>query len=175
MADFVRVPGLVLDASFLINLLATQECKALVEAINLHCVTTDAAAREVLRHPVTGKAFSDPEEAIEWLQPVVAHGLDPDGVARYIDLVAAPPPNGLGDGEAACIAAAHRLGYGICLDDGRARRIVAECYPDLSVWWSIELLAHPRVEKVLGKERVAECIVRARTFGRMRMPPGWTK
>ena len=131
MADFVGIAGLVFDASFLINVLATQECKAIIEAIDLHCITTDPATKEILRHPVTGIAFSGPEEAIEWLHPIVPRKLDPEGGDLFMSLVGAPPPNGLGDGEAACIAAAHRLGYGICLDDGKARRIVSEAYPGL--------------------------------------------
>lgn len=173
MTDLIGIRGLVLDASILINLLATQECRAIVEAVNVHCVAAEQAINEVIKHPVTAQIFSGTAEKLHQLRPVEMHHLDAAGIARFVSLASAAPPDGLGDGEAASIAAAHRLGYGICLDDGKARRIVSEAYPELPVWWSVELLGHKRVEKALGVKRAKDCIDSAKVFGRMRLPRDW--
>ena len=170
MVDLVRVPGLVLDASMLINLLATQECSAIVAALGVRCVTPEQALAEITKDPITRQPFPNRERALQRLSAVGVHILSGDHYERFLAIAGAAPPNGLGDGEAASLATAIALRFGICLDDGKARRICSEMYPEGTIVWSADLIAHARVVKALGKVRATSCYDHARQFGRMRTP-----
>lgn len=175
MADLARVRGLVLDASMLINLLATQECGAILHALAVSCVAPEQALAEVTKDPVSKQRFSERKSVAARLAPLKAYALSGEAYEQYLTLAGAPPPNGLGDGEAACIAAVGALGYTICLDDAKARRICAETFPTIAMLWSAELIGHARVVKTLGKKRSDECFHQAKHFGRMRTPPHWPR
>lgn len=170
MVDLGRVPGLVFDASMLINLLATQESAAIIAALGVHCVTPEQAMAEITKDPLTRKPFPNRQRALQRLSGVQVRPLAEDAYERFLSIAGASPPDGLGDGEAASIAAAISLGYGICLDDGKARRICAAQHPSGMIVWSADLISHPRVVKALGKDIAESCFDHARQFGRMRIP-----
>jgi hypothetical protein len=170
MVDLGRVRGLVFDASMLINLLATQECAAIVAALGVPCVSPEQAVAEITKDPLTRKPFPNRARALRRLSSVGVHTLDDQGYERFLAIAGAAPPNGLGDGEAASIAAAIILGFGICLDDGKARRIYSEQQPAGVVVWSADLISHPLVVNALGEIVTASCFEHARQFGRMRIP-----
>jgi hypothetical protein len=175
MADLALARGLVLDASMLINLLATQECAAILQALGVPCVAPEHAIGEVTRDPVSRRRFADGSRNSERFTPLTTYALRGESFERFLVLVGAPPPDGLGDGEAACIATAGELGYAICLDDKKARRICREAVRNVKLTWSADLIGHERVVAALGKKRSDSCFQMAQKYGRMPLPPHWRK
>lgn len=78
MVDLGRVPGLVFDASMLINLLATQESNAIVAALGVRCVMPEQALAEVTKDPLTRKPFPNRQRALQRLSAVEVYSLSGD-------------------------------------------------------------------------------------------------
>lgn len=77
----------------------------------------------------------------------------------------------VGDGEAATIAYAATHGRAALMDDRKARKICAERFPNITQIYTVELLLHPCVHKMLGKLGQIDSIVKALREARMRVPP----
>lgn len=79
----------------------------------------------------------------------------------------------LGNGEAATIAFAQDRGEIALVDDRKAVRIGAERFGDLSLGFSLDLLAQRDVKSTLGCQGLNDAIVNAVYVGRMRVPTEW--
>lgn len=165
-------PVLVLDASVLINLLATARMAEILLATGSRCVVTDQ---------VWGEVWSNPRDTPHvrragLLDPFVASGalareaLPADAVQTYLDLAGAEPPDDLGDGESATIAYAAAEGALALLDDTKAIGLGRRRFPDLRTMTTAELLKRPEVHRALGDAGVAEALFDALRFARMRVP-----
>lgn len=162
--------GLVIDASVMINLLATDCVVELIEAVRVPVLIESHAAREVRRHPrerVENPRVLDPLVTAGSLQRV---SLGEAAVETFIQLTGAPAPDDLGDGESGSIAHAIHVGAAVALDDGKARRICRERFPDLPVYYTVELLQHANhlaaVDPVIHRSAVFDALIHAR----MRVP-----
>ncbi len=171
MPDPAGSPGLVLDANVCINLLATEAVADLLGALAVPCHVPAQVLGEVTRDPVTRVALPDAGHPLRGHAPALRiAALTADEVDLFLDLVGAPAPDALGDGEAAAIAVAVHRGLDIAVDDRKARRIVRDRFPALRPFWTVDLLRAPRVVAGLGAARAADLFDRARRHGRMHVP-----
>lgn len=171
MPDPAGSRGLVLDTNVWINLLATEALDEVLDALAVPCLTPEQVITETTRHPVTGLAFSPDDHPLRGLTPrVEVLTLGGAELSLFLDIVGAPAPDALGDGEAAVVAAAVTRGLDVALDDRKARRIIRERFPRLRAFWTVDVLRAPSVVRALGARRAAECFERAQRFGRMHVP-----
>lgn len=171
MPDPTGGPGLVLDTDIRIDLLATEAVADLLGALAVPCLIPTPVLGEVTRDPVTRAALPDAGHPLRRHAPLLAVvGLAAPEVALLLDLVGAPAPDALGDGEAAAIAVAVHRGLDIALDDRKARRIIRDRFPTLRAFWTVDLLRAPSVVAGLGATRAADLFDRARRHGRMHVP-----
>lgn len=158
---------LVLDTSVLLNLLGSGHPRRLLAALDADCVVTSQVIGEVTTEPCPsdGGTLGDLEKE-GFVRPYMLAG----GVlASFIELVGAPSPDGLGDGEAATIAAAEALGADAALDDKKAIRIASTRRPPLAVCSSVRLFQMAQSVGVTGVE-LTELLFNALTRARMRVP-----
>jgi predicted nucleic acid-binding protein len=164
--------GLVLDTSVWINLLATGAMEAILEALAVPCKAPEQVVSEILRHPVTGESLTaDSHPLCQLGQQVSVSLLEGKELDLFLDIVGAPAIEALGDGEAAAIAIAVYRGLDLVIDDRKARRILRERFGEVRTYWTVDLLRASRVVTALGRKRAEDCIVKARRFGRMHVPP----
>lgn len=157
--------GLVLDTSVWINLLATDMVEPILAALGATYYAPIQVEAEITRHPVTG----EPVRA-EQLNPVKIVELEGLEIDLFFEFVGAPLGNALGDGEAAAIALAFCRGFGLAIDDLKARRILRERFNNVTAFWTVELLQHSSVVNALGTPLAEKCFANARQFGRMHIP-----
>ena len=171
MPDPTGSPGLVLDTNICTNLLATEAVADLLGALAIPALIPAPVLGEVTRDPVTRASLPDTGHPLRLHAPLLTIvGLAAAEIALLLDLVGAPAPNALGDGEAAAIAVAVHRGLDIALDDRKARRIIRDRFPTLRTFWTVDLLRAPSVLKALGARRAADLFDRAKQHGRMHVP-----
>lgn len=123
---------LVLDASVLINLLATARMESILSCICPSVMVVEEVVGEVRRNPRDRKenaAILDPlftQGALTKVSLSTAEAM----LEHYLDLAAgSKDQEDLGDGEAASIAyAVHHL-YAVALDERKARAVCSRRYP----------------------------------------------
>jgi hypothetical protein len=87
---------------------------------------------------------------------------------HLVAVAGAPPPDDIGDEEAACISYAYGIEGAAVLDDPKPERIAEKILP--GVLHSLDLLSAPSVQENLGNTAVAEALDRARREVRLRVP-----
>jgi predicted nucleic acid-binding protein len=170
MRDLTVSPGLVLDASVWINLLATDAIDAILAALAVPCHAPQQVLMEVNRHPVTGAAFTTDRHPLASLNGVSIVALAGAELDLFVDIVGAPMGEGLGDGEAAAIAVAVSRNLDLVIDDRKARRIVRERFGQVQTHWTIDILRAQSVVSAVGASLAEEYFARAKRFGRMHVP-----
>jgi hypothetical protein len=161
--------GLVLDASVVINVLASGQPRAILRASATRRVVIAVTSREVFRHPLRPGDRDDP------LGPLVQDGtverieLPEEAEGRFVELVGGLPPNDLGDGEAATLAAAEALGMAAALDERKGRRVARDLMPDVELVSSLDLFRSESVGQALGV-RLADAVFSSLLHARMRVP-----
>jgi predicted nucleic acid-binding protein len=162
--------GLVFDTSVWINLLATEQPWTILSALNTHCVTPDEVVREVKRDPVTQRSYPQDKHPLRQQPSVDVVQLEGQELELFFSLVGQDSEDALGDGEAAAIALARLRHYAVALDDGKARRIVRERYPETSILMTVDILRDRSVVALLGVEGSKAAFHKAKQFGRMHVP-----
>src|SRR5713101_4355796 len=118
MLNSAATAGLVLDTSVWINLLATEAMEAILGALAVQCYAPEQVVTEVTRHPVTGVAFAAENHPLRQMSSGISIiSLDTSELAIFLEIVGAPAPDALGDGEAAAIALAVSRGLDLVIDD----------------------------------------------------------
>jgi len=159
------------DTSTVINLNATGCAREIVRAIPNKLVVVDVVAAELDE----GQRRDRPYAGL--LNQLVAAGhveivkLNDPAALHFEKLVVGPAAMTLDDGEAATIAYAVVHKGTAILDERKATRICAERFQKLRIGCTVDILAHPEVQKSLGKEMLAEAVFNALYNGRMRVFP----
>lgn len=167
---------LVLDASVLINLIATGSCEGILAALPNRIQMTEEAATEVGR----GRSRQSDSSGTAW-QPVKLSqhletvSLKGAAVRVFRELVSGPGPQTLGDGEAATIAFANEEGAVAVMDDRKALRICNARFPDLRTASTVDILTHRRVCTTFGEHRSADLVFEALQNARMRVPESYLR
>ena len=169
MSGVVKGPH-VFDARALINLECVDDACDRLRALEVRIIAERHAVREVTRSYRPGRK---PLEVLECAGLLEVVDLDETGYDHFQQLVGATSPDDLDDGEAGAIACAQRLGLGIVLDDGKARRIVGREFPAMRTLFSIELFAAASSSPGFDEAKVRNAAAQAVDRARMRIPPQW--
>jgi predicted nucleic acid-binding protein len=164
------VGALYADASVLINIIATDVAVELLRTVGVPVLIARPAAEEVVRDPrrkVSGRARLD--ELVQAGVLEIAE-LGSEHLGRYVELVGAPGPDDLGDGEAATICAAEISTAAVALDDAKAIRVAAKQCPEVQHVYTVDLLLHACRSGSLSATDCRKALTDARSFARMRIP-----
>jgi predicted nucleic acid-binding protein len=172
MADLSTSKGLVLDTSVWINLVATEELEAILNALAVPCHAPEQVIAEITRDPVTGMAYSADNHPLREVAELSILSLEDAELNLFLDIVGASSSDALGDGEAAVIAVAVSRGLDLVIDDRKARRILRERFHQVRAFWTVDLLQAHSVTSALGRRRANNCFAKAQRFGRMHVPRG---
>lgn len=165
-----RLSGLVLDASVLINVIATDIPGELLRSAGAPVYVPSFALSEVKRDP---RGRATPEEIF---RPLLRAGvlsvieLSAEEAATFIELVGADPADALDDGESAVIACAHHRGHGAALDDAKALRITWSRFPAVTTFFSVDLFEMAQERGLVSAELARPAFEDARRYARMRVP-----
>jgi predicted nucleic acid-binding protein len=163
---------LFLDASVIINLVASDRSDEILKALARPIIIEKTACFEFKRDPRDG---ADAQVAINSL---VNNGrlkvisLSDLQYETFINLTGALPPDDIGDGEAATIACASGVGAAV-IDDRKAIRIAVKDFPHIAIYSSLDLLCADCVFSALGKDVVTSAVRDSINMARMRIPHRW--
>ncbi|WP_296278005.1 hypothetical protein [Pseudomonas sp. UBA7530] len=161
--------ALVLDASVIINLLATGHANTILQALAVPLYVTDYVVREIEQGAVNGR----PEPALlaELIsnQVLIIKELTGTALEDFFGMVSGHTSSSLGDGEAATLALAYRNGFSAAIDEKKATRIAEERFEALQLGTTVDILASPQVQRLLGREALATAILRALQRARMQV------
>lgn len=172
MPSVLSVP-LVLDASVLINLLATGRLEGVLSCFCPSAVVVEEVIGEVRRNP------RDRQENPAILEPYFTQAvLTRESLSTseamlelYLDLAGADEQEDLGDGEAASIAYAVHQGYAVALDERKARAVCRRRYPSVQICSTLDVLRTLESAGGFPRQHVVESVYDALKFARMRVPP----
>jgi predicted nucleic acid-binding protein len=156
---------LVLDASVAINLLATGQPWSILTALGFRAHVPEQVLREVVRCPITQRAYSDEKHPfrispnVEIVQLASAEVEDFVAIAQHV-----------GDGEAASIAVALARKLPLALDDRRARSTAKARDGTIGLIWTTELLRHPTLKAAFSADDIDAFFADAIRHARMYVP-----
>lgn len=153
--------SLVLDASVVINLLATGQPIPILRALARPIVVAANVVREIERGAVNGRHEFDLLTHMIDGRVVGVAELEGDALGIFFELVSGSSSESLGDGEAATLAFAHRMGCLAAIDEKKATRLAAERFESLKIVTTVDILAHDTVQTSLGDARLADATLRA--------------
>lgn len=164
------LPGLVADASAVINLLASGVARPVLGSLPVRLRVVKDVSSELAAGQRRGWNSSDrlAELVDEDLVDIVE--LDKFSHECFESLVAGAAVDTLDDGEAATIAYALAARASALIDERKARRICALRFPALPVHPTLALLTSSHVTTLLGVAPAAEAVFNALNIGRMRVP-----
>ncbi len=161
--------AIVLDASVIINLLATGHANTILQALAVPLYVTDYVVREIEQGAVNGR----PEPALlaELIskQVLVVKELTGTALENFFGMVSGRTSSSLGDGEAATLAIADRNGFSAAIDEKKATRIAEERFKTLQLVTTVDILASPPVQDSLGREALSTAILQALKRARMQV------
>ena len=163
---------LFLDASVVINLVASSYMDGILIALKRPIMVTEEACAEFKRHPRDGGSSQSVMEALQNRGRVQIVKMSDPQIEVFLRLTGCPPPDDLGDGEAATLACADGVGCAV-IDDRKAIRIASRDFPDQAVYSSLDLFCAEPVLHGLGRPSIAKAVYNAIKTARMRVPQHW--
>ena len=164
--DDVSVPA-VADASVIINLNASGCTRAILDALPQSVLVTETVASELADGRTSGRSDADALFALSEGGGIEVAALTDTELQHFMSLVRGPASETLDDGEAATIAAALERAGTALIDERKAHRTCAQRFQGFMIGCTIDLLAHPNVEAVLGRDGLTDAVFgslqRART------------
>lgn len=160
---------LVLDASVIINLLATDHANAILQALPTPIVITENVIREIELGTVNGRP--EPKQLLDLIHNQILKSEELSGIAleHFFDLVSGSTAASLGDGEAATLALAHSNGYTAVIDEKKATKISSGRLESLRLITTVDILAYEPVRISLGNEVLARATFQALKSARMQV------
>ena len=162
---------LICDASFWINLVATQSAEPLIGAWGHPLSLTTVAYTELKSGELTGRTAGAAvtDLVARGLVHVVEHSPEDDEL--YLSLIVGAASETLDDGEASTIVCAIRQGGIAIIDERKAISLAATRFPTLPVLSTTDLLLDGRVADALGEASMIDALFGALSDARMRVPP----
>ncbi|MBW5451423.1 hypothetical protein GRF21_09940 [Pseudomonas aeruginosa] len=161
--------AIVLDASVIINLLATGYANTILRALATPLYVTDYVVREIEQGAVNGR----PEPALlaELIsdQVLIVEELAGAALEDFFGMVSGHTSSSLGDGEAATLALAYRNELSAAIDEKKATRVAAERFESLKLITTVDILAYAPVRSSLGNEVLAKATLLALKHARMQV------
>ena len=162
---------LVADASTIISVNATGCSKRVIEALSNRVTVVDVVAGELEEGRQRKRQDADLLKRLVESGHVEIVQLDAKGEEYFGQLVVGAAQMTLDDGEAATIAYAVANSGIALIDERKANRICAQCFPELRIACTVDVFMHPDVQNQLGKEALADGVFHALCHGRMRVFP----
>lgn len=163
---------LFLDASVIINLVGSGHADTIIDALNCPVLIEENVHREFKRHPRDGRDSRTAIDALVSSGRLTLVRMTPTEFDRFLAYTGAPPPNDLGDGEAATLACAFERGSA-AIDDRKASRIAADTAPHVKIYCSMDLMCAASVVSALTQDKVRQAILDALKYARMHIPQEW--
>lgn len=163
---------LVLDASVVINLVASNCMDGILMSLKRPIIVTENVCAEFSKTTRDGRT---PEQVIENLKTrrrIEVVRMSDEQFDTFLRLTGCLPPDDLGDGEAATLACADGAGCAV-IDDSKAIRVATRDFPHQAIYCSLDLFCSEQVLSGLGRTTVAQAVYDAIKVGRMRVPHSW--
>lgn len=161
--------ALVLDASVIINLLATGYAGPILHALAVPLFVTDTVVYEIEQGAANGRPEPALLAALINDQVVTVKELTGSALENFFGMVSGHTSSSLGDGEAATLALAHHNGLSAAIDEKKASRIAAERFESLMLVTTVDILAYAPVRASLGNEVLANSTLHALQRARMQV------
>ncbi|SDK76613.1 hypothetical protein [Pseudomonas indica] len=161
--------AIVLDASVIINLLATGHANTILQALAVPLYVTDYVVREIAQGVVNGRPEPALLDELISNQILIVKELTGTALEDFFGLVSGHTSSSLGDGEAATLALAYRNDLSAAIDEKKATRIAAERFQMLKLVTTVDILAAPPVHESLGNEALRTAILRSLQRARMQV------
>lgn len=162
-------PPLVLDASVIINLLATGHADTILQALPGRPCVTENVVVEIKGGAENGRPESKKLFDLIESGNLEVVELDEQALESFIGIVSGSSSDSLGDGEAATLAFAHRNRLIAAIDERKATRVAAERFGSLKIATTVDILAHTSVRFALGPEQLPTAILNALRLARMQV------
>ena len=162
--------SLVSDASVWINLVATGRAEEILRSSPVELVITTTVRDELENGRAKGRQTAAEVARLIEASVVREVSLRTTDEAVFLGLVAGPTSLTLDDGEAATIAYALGSGTVALIDERKATDLCADRYPALIVMSTTDLLLAAPISSSFHDDGLKECLFRALTVARMRVP-----
>jgi predicted nucleic acid-binding protein len=163
---------LFLDASVVINLVGSNYMEGILGALARPIMVTEIVCAEFKHHPRDGSSSKKVMEALIAQKHINVIRMSDSQFDVFLRLTGYPPPDDLGDGEAATLACANEVGYAV-IDDKKALRIAARDFRSQKVYSSLDIICAEPVICNLGNTVVANAVYDSIKTARMRVPHHW--
>lgn len=161
---------LVADASSVVNLQATSCAAEILRALPNQLVIVDEAATEIRNGYERGYPGKESMQKLVQGGLIQHRSLGPRGLEILESLVVGSAAETLDDGEAATIAYALENGAIPIIDEHKATRICEVRFDKLVVASTMDLFAHPAVQRSIGRLELQRAVFDALQVARMRPP-----
>jgi predicted nucleic acid-binding protein len=160
---------IVLDASVIINLMATGYAGKILEAVGSSIVVTGNVVREINHGAENGRR--EPKLLAELMNSKILQieELSGQSLDHFFDMVSGHTTDSLGDGEAATLVFAHSNGHTAAIDERKATRIAGERFGGMKLVTTVDILAHAPVRESLGLEELSNATLNALQAARMQV------
>lgn len=165
-------PPVAIDASTLLNLLATNEAESVLRSLPVQKFVCSVAASEVL---YLRNAGADHAPELVSIDPLVDQGVltvarpeAPEEEALFVQFAAR-----IDDGEAMSLALCVSRGYAFATDDRKARRIAREVAEPIQLLATSELLFHWYESNSINSDRIREVLSAVELRARFRPWPDY--
>ena len=162
---------IVADASAVISITASARADLICSAIPNRLVVSEVVVSELDSGRSKGHSNAVQLQKLIDRNLVEVATMGDEAEGHFESLVVGSARNTLDDGEAATIACALEIDGIPLLDERKARRICNQRYPKLSYGCTVDIFAHPEVEKTLGTADLAFAVLTALKESRMRVLP----
>lgn len=168
--DYLPQERLVLDASFLINLLACDVSSQVLQVLPFSCLVEKTVLREISRHPILGRCPKTEIGALEDVGLIEITSMTDEEYERYLSIVQAPLAHRLDSGESATIVVSQSRGLSAVIDENKARTYMKQNMPGVSVISTLKLLISSSVRLGWDELTLKGVVEQARLLSRMGVP-----
>lgn len=165
----VNGESLVLDASVIVNLNATNQAEKIILSVPNRFVVTSTVVSELKRGASRGHSDADQLDRLLANRAVEEVTLDDTMLETFYELVSGSSSESLDDGEAATLAYAVAKGASAVIDERKALRISNLRFPRLITVSTIDVLAKALELSAMPRDAMADSLFAALTTARMRV------
>ncbi len=168
--------AIVLDASVIINLLATGYATEILRALNRPLIVTGNVVREIAQGETNGRHESALLTELIQSNCLQLQELSGSSLEHFFSTVSGSTSDSLGDGEAATLAFAHCNARSAAIDEKKATRIAGERFEAVGLVTTVDILAYEPVRALLGQGALSAATFQALRVARMQVRPqqlGW--
>jgi len=161
--------AIVLDASVIINLLATKRPDEILTALGTRVVATEHVVREIAKGAGNGRGEAEVLRQLIDGRMVDVVDLEDKSLENFFALVSGETSGSLGDGEAATLVFSNENDYVAAIDEKKATRIARERFTSLKVATTIDILSCESVQKAMPADALSQGIFLALQIAKMQV------